>query len=57
MPTLRVMTYNVLYGGVGREELIRNVVNAIAPHIAIFTEVTDVKSFDSIAEVVGSHFR
>jgi hypothetical protein len=55
MSTLRVMTYNVLYGGVGRERLIRDVVSAISPHIAIFTEATSARSFDSIADVVGPY--
>lgn len=55
MPICRVMTYIVLYGGVGRESLIRDVVSAIAPHVAIFTEVTASKPFDAIADVVGPH--
>ncbi|HEX6463593.1 MAG TPA: hypothetical protein VFZ98_04045 [Vicinamibacterales bacterium] len=38
MPILRVMTYNVLYGGAGREELIGAVVRPLQPDIAIFTE-------------------
>lgn len=29
MPTLRVMTYNVLYGGLGREQRIRDVVRTL----------------------------
>ena len=53
--TIRVMTWNILYGGVGRESLIRDVVGAIAPDIAVFTEVTAAKSFDAIADAVGPH--
>jgi exodeoxyribonuclease-3 len=55
MPTLRIMTYNILFGGVGREQLIRDVVGAIRPDIAVFTEVTSADSFDLIAEAVGPH--
>lgn len=55
MPTLRVMTYNILYGGAGREQLIRDVVSAIGPDIAVFTEATDAKSFIAIADTVGPH--
>jgi endonuclease/exonuclease/phosphatase family metal-dependent hydrolase len=51
----RVMTYNILYGGVGREPLIRDVVEAIHPDVAVFTEVTAAGSFDGIAEAVGPH--
>jgi hypothetical protein len=55
MPTFRVMTYNILFGGVGRESLIREVVSAVRPDIAVFTEVTSAASLDAIAEVVGAH--
>ena len=55
MPTFRVMAYNILYGGVGREEKIRDVVSAIQPDIAVFTEVTATDSFERIAETVGPH--
>lgn len=55
MPTLRVMTYNILFGGTGREKQIRDVIEAIQPDIAVFTEVTSAKSFDLIADAVGPH--
>ena len=49
MPTFRLMTYNILYGGVGREKLIREVIGAIQPDVAVFTEVTKARSFESLA--------
>jgi hypothetical protein len=55
MPTFRVMTYNILYGGVGREQLIRNVVSTVHPDVVIFTEVTSADSFEAIADAVGPH--
>jgi endonuclease/exonuclease/phosphatase family metal-dependent hydrolase len=55
MSTFRIMTYNVLHGGVGRERLIRDVVSAVQPHIAVFTEVTAADSFDAIADAVGPY--
>jgi endonuclease/exonuclease/phosphatase family metal-dependent hydrolase len=55
MPTFRVMTYNILFGGVGRESLIRDVVGAVNPDVVVFTEVTSADSFDVIADVVGPH--
>lgn len=54
-PTLRVMTYNILFGGTGREAQIRHVIEAIRPDIAVFTEVTNAKSFELIAAAVGPH--
>lgn len=55
MAALRVMTYNILFGGVGREELIRDVVRAVDPDVVVFTEVTSAASFEAIADVVGPH--
>jgi exodeoxyribonuclease III len=55
MPNLRVMTYNILYGGVGRERRIADAVRTIDPHVGIFTEVTRADSFGLIAEAIGPH--
>ena len=55
MPTFRVMTYNILFGGVGRESLIRDIVSAIDPDVVVFTEVTSADSFEAISDVVGPH--
>ena len=55
MPTFRVMAYNILYGGVGREKRVCDVVKAIHPDVAVFTEVTSADSFEVIAEAVGPH--
>jgi hypothetical protein len=55
VPTFRIMTYNILFGGVGREPLIRDVVSAIHPDVVVFTEVTSADSFEAIADVVGPH--
>jgi len=49
------MTYNLLWGGIGREALIREVIGSICPQIAVFTEVTDGDSFNAIADAVGSY--
>ena len=49
------MTYNILYGGVGREGLIRDVVAFFHPDMAVFTEVTAADSFDAIAGAIGPH--
>jgi endonuclease/exonuclease/phosphatase family metal-dependent hydrolase len=55
MPTFRVMAYNVLYGGVGREQRLRDVVSAIHPDVAVFSEVMSADSFNVFADVVGPH--
>lgn len=53
--TLRVMTYNILFGGAGREALIREVVSAVNPDVAVFCEVTAQTSFQAIASIVGPY--
>jgi exodeoxyribonuclease-3 len=53
--TLRVMTYNILFGGAGREALIREVVSAVNPDVAVFCEVTAQTSFQAIARFVGPY--
>jgi endonuclease/exonuclease/phosphatase family metal-dependent hydrolase len=53
--TLRVMTYNILFGGAGRETLICEVVSAVNPDVAVFCEVTAQASFQTIASIVGPH--
>lgn len=49
------MTWNVLYGGAGREELIGAVVRQLHPDIAVFTEARATPAFDSIANAVGPY--
>lgn len=55
MATFRVMTYNIFYGGVGREALIREIVRDAHPDVVVFNEVSAADSFESIAELVGPH--
>jgi endonuclease/exonuclease/phosphatase family metal-dependent hydrolase len=55
MSTLRVLTYNLLFGGVGRERLILDVVTAIGADVAVFTEVTASDAFEAIADAVGPY--
>jgi endonuclease/exonuclease/phosphatase family metal-dependent hydrolase len=52
---VRVMTYNILFGGVGREALIREAISTVSPDIAVFCEVTARTSFEAIASTVGRH--
>lgn len=55
MSTLRVMTYNVLAGGAGREALLRAVVDEINPDLAVFTEITRDSALESIAGAIGPY--
>jgi len=55
MPTFRIATYNIRYGGHRREDLIRGVLESIRPDLVVFTEVTSDESFSAIAASVGEH--
>jgi endonuclease/exonuclease/phosphatase family metal-dependent hydrolase len=52
---VRVMTFNVLWGGVRRERLLRDAVAAVQPDIAVFNEVTSEDSLARISEPIGGH--
>lgn len=47
---LRVMTYNILKGGIGREDEIREVIQRTKADIVILQEVTDLTVLTSLAE-------
>ncbi len=55
MTTLRVMAYNILFGGLWRENLLGDVVRAIHPDIAVFCEVTEENSLRTLADIVGPY--
>ena len=47
---LRVMTYNILEGGIGRERVIQEVIQTVKPHLLVLQEVTDVSLLKELAE-------
>ena len=49
------MTLNVLHGALGRERPVADVVRAIQPHVAVFTEARDTRAFAAVTELVGLH--
>lgn len=51
--TIRLMTYNVLDGGVGREAAINEVIRAATPEVVVVQEVTQAVVSESIAERLG----
>lgn len=53
--TFRLLTYNILNGGRGREAQLRETIAAIRPDIAVLTEVGSPSSFATIADVIGEH--
>ena len=53
MPTIKLLSYNIKVGGVGREHPIASVINADGPDIVILQEATRPQSVRRIAELTG----
>jgi len=53
---LKLLTYNIRYGGVGRESLIGEVIRAAAPDIVFFQEATVPDIVTRIAQQTGMRF-
>jgi exodeoxyribonuclease-3 len=51
--TLRLLSYNVRYGGTGREEPIASVIRACAPDVVVLQEATDPDVVARLAEKTG----
>lgn len=49
--TFRLLTYNILKGGVGRASSIATVINAVAPDLVLVQEATDPATLERIAEL------
>src|SRR5690349_6708769 len=50
---LRVMTYNIRFGGVGREKLIADVIKHVEPDIVLLQEATREAGVREIAELTA----
>lgn len=53
MPTLRLLSYNLRYGGVGREHALAGVVRAADADVVMLQEATDARVVRRIAELAG----
>ena len=51
--TFRLLTYNILHGGVGRTQAIAGVINACAPDLVLLQEAEDPRNVERIAEATG----
>ena len=50
---LRLLSYNIRFGGRGREQRIAEVVRAAAPDLVVFQEATDTRVVERVAEAAG----
>ncbi len=51
--SLRLLSYNIWFGGRGRERQIAEVVRAAAPDLVVFQEATDTRVVERVAEETG----
>ena len=51
--TLRILSYNIRYGGVGREDALSKVIEAAAPDLVVFQEATRPEVVRGLAEHAG----
>ena len=51
--TFRLLTYNILKGGTGREALIAQVINSCTPDLVLLQEATDPGNVERLAQATG----
>jgi len=51
--TLRLLSYNIRYGGVGREKALARVINACAPELVVLEEATRPEVVEALAKACG----
>ena len=50
---LKLLTYNIRFGGRGRESRLADVIRAVAPDLVVFQEATDPRVIRGLAEATG----
>jgi exodeoxyribonuclease-3 len=51
--TFRLLTYNIMHGGIGRIDAIATVINSCSPDLVLLQEATDAASVTRLAEATG----
>ena len=54
--TLRLLSYNIRFGGVGREDAIAEAIKTVAPDLVVFQEATHPHVISRIASITGYPF-
>jgi exodeoxyribonuclease-3 len=50
---LKLLSYNIRFGGIGRESRLAEVIRAVAPDLVVFQEATDTRVIEALAEATG----
>ena len=53
MPPLRLLSYNIKYGGTGRVDAIASVIREAAPDVVVLQEATDPNVVQRLASATG----
>jgi len=51
--TLKILSYNIRFGGVGREEYLAAAIREVAPDMVVFQEATRPRVIERVAELTG----
>lgn len=54
--TLRLLSYNIRFGGLGREQALAETIEAIAPDLVVFQEATHPDVIERVARIAGFPF-
>jgi exodeoxyribonuclease-3 len=54
--TLKLLSYNIRFGGLGREDRLAEVIQAVAPDLVVFQEATHPTVIEGLAEATGLRF-
>ena len=54
--SLRLLSYNIRFGGVGREQVLAEVIKAVAPDLVVFQEATHPEVIERLATLTGFPF-
>lgn len=50
---LKLLSYNIRFGGIGRESRLAEVIRAVSPDLVVFQEATDTRVIEKLAEATG----
>lgn len=53
---LKLLSYNIRFGGRGRESRLTEVIESVSPDLVVFQEATDTRVIEALAKSTGFHF-
>ncbi len=53
---LKLLSYNIRFGGLGRQDALANVIKVVAPDLVVFQEATHPAVIEALSEATGLPF-